>query len=133
MSELDEYRKSLIEIEQRIGAGYDKTLIPLSGGALGLTVTFIKDIVTPASAVNTWLAVSAWSAWAISLASLLLALCFGTSAYRHAITMLDNDTLDSKKPGGFYTTLTTFFNISGGLSFLAGVVLFIYFTYSNFG
>ena len=52
MSELDEYRKSLIEIEQRIGAGYDKTLITLSGGALGLTVTFIKDIVTPASAVN---------------------------------------------------------------------------------
>ena len=116
-----------------VGASYDKTLITLSGGALGLTVTFIKDIVTPTSAVNTWLAVSAWSAWAFSLASLLLALYFGTSAYRHAIKMLDNDTLDSKNPGGCYATITTIFNITGGLSFLIGVILFINFVYSNFG
>ena len=79
------------------------------------------------------MAVTAWSAWAFSLASLLLALYFGTSAYRHAIVMLDNDTLDSKNPGGCYATATTIFNIAGGLSFLVGVILFIYFTYTNFG
>lgn len=120
-------------MEQTIGAGYDKTLITLSGGALGLTITFIKNIVPPSSSVCMNLAVSAWGAWSFSLAALLIALYFGTYAYRYAIKKLDAGELNSDNPGGPYAITTNIFNVLGGVSFLVGVVLFIIFTYMNYG
>lgn len=42
-----EYLRQLIEGEREIGAGFDKTIITLSSGALGLSLAFIKDIAPP--------------------------------------------------------------------------------------
>jgi hypothetical protein len=40
INQLKEYRQTLIDVEQKIGDGFAKTIITLSGGALGITVTF---------------------------------------------------------------------------------------------
>lgn len=129
----DEYRKTLIELEQRIGEGYDKTLIALSGGALGITITFIKDIVGESNIECGRLALIAWSAWALSLSSLLAAFYFGTMAYRYAIKKLDGGELNSKNPGGIFSTFTNYLNAIGGTSFIFGVIIFIGFAYKNLG
>jgi len=129
----DEYRKTLIEMEQKVGEGFDKTLIALSGGALGVTITFIKDIVGESEIQSRELALYAWSAWAVSLSSLLLAFYFGTSAYRYAIKKLDEGKLDSKNPGGIFSSITNILNIVGGVSFIVGVILFVRFAYHNLG
>ena len=42
---LREYRKELIQTVQKLNENYDKLIITLSGGALGLSLAFIKDIV----------------------------------------------------------------------------------------
>lgn len=128
-----EYRKTLIELEQKIGEGYDKTLIALSGGALGVTITFIKDIVGGGKILCPGLALTAWSAWTVSLTSLLAAYYFGTTAYRYAIRKLDEGKLDSVNPGGLCATITNILNVVGGLSFVFGVVMFIWFSYKNLG
>lgn len=128
-----EYRKTLIEIEQKIGEGYDKTLIALSGGALGVTITFIKDIVGESEIKSECMALMAWVSWALSLTCLLSAFYFGTTAYRYAIKKLDKEELDSNNPGGIYSNITNALNLIGGLSFIAGVIFFVYFAYQNLG
>lgn len=131
--ELDKYRQQLIEFEQKIGAGYDKTLIALSGGALGISISFVKDIVGDKEVLCPLLALIAWGSWATSLACLLLAFYFGTNAYRYAIRKLDAGNLNPANPGGCYAILTAFFNALGGISFIVGVILFVYFAYKNIG
>jgi len=128
-----QYRQLLIDTEQKIGEGYDKTLIALSGGALGISLAFIKNIVGENNVVNSLFALIAWCAWAASLTFLLAAFYFGTLAYRHAITKLDAKKLNPKNPGGCFATITKWFNALGGISFILGVVSFIYFTYKNLG
>ena len=132
-NQTSEYRKTLIELEQKIGEGYDKTLIALSGGALGVTITFIKDIVGESKIIFSGLALTAWSAWALSLSCLLAAFYFGTRAYRYAIQKLDEGKLNSANPGGIYSTITNCLNVIGGVSFISGVILFVWFAYRNLG
>ena len=87
---LNQYRQQLIEIEQKIGAGYDKTLIILSGGALGVSFAFIKSFIGEVQIVSPLYALFACCFCAASLTTFLLAaFYFGSLAYRHAIKMLD--------------------------------------------
>ena len=46
-----EYRQQLITLEQKSAESFDKTVIALSGGALGLSLTFVKEIVDLANVV----------------------------------------------------------------------------------
>ncbi len=39
------YRQHLVDAEQQMQAEYDKAVLVLSGGAIGLSMTFLKDIV----------------------------------------------------------------------------------------
>lgn len=125
------YRDSLLSAEQKISESYDKTLITLSGGALGLTITFIKEIVGPSEIVCANYALIAWVSWAVSLSCLLFALLLGVYAFRHARENLDANKLNVQNPGGFYSSATRFLNIVGGILFIAGVVYFVYFSYLN--
>ncbi len=127
------YRQQLIEIEQKIHEGYDKTLISLSGGALGISFAFIKNIIGDDEIVNEQYALIAWVAWAASLTFLLTAFYFGTLAYRHAIKNLDLNKIDRENPGGCYATTMRFLNAFGGISFIIGVASFICFSYMNIG
>ena len=73
------YRNQLLEAEQKIGEGYDKTLITLSGGSLAISITFIKELVGDQPYVLVTALAISWSSWAISLTSLLLAFYLVTS------------------------------------------------------
>ncbi len=132
-SSKQQYRQQLIEIEQKIHEGYDKTLISLSGGALGISFAFIKNIVGDDEIVSQSYALIAWIAWAVSLTFLLAAFYFGTLAYRHAVKKLDLETIDRENPGGCYATIMRYLNAFGGISFIIGVASFIYFSYINLG
>ena len=55
-----EYRKLLLDLEQKSIESFDKTLLTLSGGALGLSMTCPNNFVEPAREVQaTWLTI-AW-------------------------------------------------------------------------
>lgn len=126
-----EYRNRLLDAEQKIGESCDKTLITLSGGALAISVTFIKEVLGEEDAQFLCVLSFSWSLWAISLTSVLLALYFASHAYRNAIKALDAGTLDLNRPGGVFSLLTNILNAIGGLSFLLGVLFFLIFAYKN--
>ena len=130
LSELG-YRKKLLEWEQKIGESYDKTLITLSGGALGLTIAFVKDIVGKDAIECVFLLLVSWIAWTVSLTSLLATLYFAQFAYRRTIEQLDAGTIYNETPGGGYTGVIHFLNAAGGIGFIIGVIAIVRFAYIN--
>ncbi|WP_134984071.1 hypothetical protein [Xanthomonas axonopodis] len=54
-----EYRQWLVVAEQKAQEDYDKTVLTLSGGALGISFAFVKDIVGQNPIQNSsWLLIS---------------------------------------------------------------------------
>ena len=71
----DEERKLLIDAKREAARSFDQTMIMLSAGALGLSLTFIQQLPTkPAQ----WRAVlsAAWISFGIALASILVSFLF---------------------------------------------------------
>ncbi len=80
-----EYRQQLITLEQKSVESFDKTVIALSGGALGLSLTFVKEIVDLANALQTQWLLTAWICWTTSLLCVLLSFWLSAKAMRKAI------------------------------------------------
>ena len=66
MSDTDnEYRRLLQELENKAQDQYDKTVILLSTGALGISFAFLKEIVKLETAVMIHFLIGAWICWAL--------------------------------------------------------------------
>lgn len=126
---LQAYRSLLISAEQKSQEDYDKTVIALSGGALGISFAFVKDIVGSQSlATPVWLC-AAWIAWGLSVTLVLTSFYFSHLALRKAIKQVDEnlESLYNKPPGGFFTRVTQVLNVLDGLLFLIGVAFMVIF------
>jgi hypothetical protein len=128
--ELRDYRKQLIALEQKAQEGYDKTVLSLSGGALGVSFAFVTNFVARGSMqASLWL-VAAWILWAASVTATLGSYFTSHLALRRAITDFDSGR-SYERPGGCYDVITLVLNAVGGLLFLVGVVLVAVFVWRN--
>ena len=126
-----EYRQWLVSAEQKAQEDYDKTILTLSGGALGISFAFIKDILGDNPIIHsTWL-VAAWALWALSTSAVLSSFFVSRLALRKAITQCDDRTIFKTSPGGFYTTILRVLNISAAALFFTGVCVMAGFVNSN--
>lgn len=126
-----DYRIQLIEAERSSQTAFDRTLLALSGGALGLSLTFVDRLIGPGTASRVELLWVSWIAWAASLAVMLLSHYFSTLAMRKAITQLDEGTIFQETPGGAYDSVIKIMNPAGGVLFLVGVATMIVFAIAN--
>ncbi|MHA3774782.1 hypothetical protein ACXR0O_24940 [Verrucomicrobiota bacterium sgz303538] len=55
---------------------FDKAVLALSGGALGLSFAFTEDVVGPENIVRAGFLLSAWISWGVSSASILMSYFF---------------------------------------------------------
>ena len=126
-----EYRQSLVAAEQKCQDDFDKTVLSLSGGALGVSFVFVKDLVgsNPIDHPN-WLLL-AWLTWAASSLAILASFFSSHLALRKAIQQCDDGTIYNQKPGGFLAGLTRNLNAAGALLFFVGVCLMAAFAFSN--
>ena len=131
--DLKKYRDSLLETLRFLNESYDKMLIMLSGGALGLSITFLKDVISLANVKHPELLLFSWLALIISLAAVLGRVLFGIEAYRKAVTQVDDGSIYNAKPGGIYSVLTKGLYILSASSLLTGLVLIAIFSYVNIG
>ena len=125
----DEYRRLLIETEQKAQEGFDKAILSLSGGALGISFAFVSDIVPLDSAGCLILLLLGWFCWTVAVALTLLSYFSSTQALRKAIEQLD-DKKDVTPDTGF-DKLTQCLNIWSGILFIAGVLLVSLFVATN--
>ena len=130
---LIKYRADLVETEKFLKDNYDKLVITLSGGALALSLAFLKDIVNLDKAVSLWLLILSWSCFILSLSAVLGAISFGIEAHRRAIHQVDEGIIHQQIPGGFWSKLTKNFHRSSALLLLTGLICLAIFVFINIG
>lgn len=127
-----EYRKHCVEARQKAQVDFDKILLVLAGGALGLSLTFVKEVlganVVPSSK---FLLGSGWVLLVASLLAVLASFCASRYALGSTIKRLDGG--DRKAHVGRWATCTEILNIAGGALFIAGISLVVWFACVNLG
>ncbi len=86
-----EERQKLYEGELSAQRDYDKWLITLSGGALGLSLTFLKEVVPLDKARFLWAAATSWGLFASALVVCVFGLYLSAVAFRRFAKCLDTE------------------------------------------
>jgi hypothetical protein len=120
--DLKEYRKYLIQTVQKLNENYDKLIITLSGGALALSLVFLKDVIKKNQIQEPILLIMAWGLFIASLASILGALLFGIAANKKAIKQVDANTIYKEKPGGLFSKATTILHYASSAFLIIGLI-----------
>ena len=128
-----DYREGLAEGNRRMQGEYDKTVLTLSGGALGVSFAFVDKFITHRPILHDGLLVGAWTCWAASLFIVLVSYYMSGMSYRKAIKQTDAHVIRHQRPGGISTLIVSVCNAGSGLCFLGGVVLIILFVRYNMG
>jgi hypothetical protein len=121
----------VVAAEQKAQEDYDKTVLALSGGALGITFAFVTDLVGQKPIVWPTALLVAWVAWGVSVTCVLGSFFFSQQALRRTIDQLDASRIREEHPGGVFSKVTAILNALGGVLFLAGVVSTILFVAVN--
>jgi hypothetical protein len=129
---ISKFRALLSSLERESQRSYDKAVLTLSGGALGVTVSFLKNVIHGAAIHLDLLALS-WICWGISLSCVLYSFYASNLALRKALLQLDAQTIGQQRPGGAFDILTAILNFAAGALFLVGILLFVIFAFANLG
>lgn len=132
MSEdLKKYRDHLVVAEQKTQEDFDKTVLSLSGGALGISFAFITDVAGEPPFIQPLLLFLAWLCWGASVSSVLVSYFASHLALRKTIKQVDAGQIYNARVGGAYDLATAALNGLGALLFIGGVILVVYFAYLN--
>ena len=99
------YRSLLVQTAQKAQDDYDKAVTALSGGAIRLSLTFLKDVVGTRMLVDVIWLLCAWASWGFSVAMVLLSFYAGHLALQNAIKQVDRGTIHSQRPGGILCSM----------------------------
>ncbi len=123
------YLNLLTKTAQDSQSDYDKAALTLSGGALGVSIAFVKDIIGSNAGRHCWL-MAAWLPWGISCASVLVSYYTSARAHRKEIADFDADPSGNRS----FSLSDSFTNILNGLSggcFVLGLFCFCWFAAGN--
>ena len=125
------YRELLETLKQSSQESYDKTVLSLSAGALGVSFAFVKDIVGSWPALAPGWLFAAWVFWGMSVTSVLASFFCSQKALQKAIKQVDADEMYHKNLGGHLNTATILLNYAAGFCFFLGVITMIIFVAHN--
>jgi hypothetical protein len=126
-----DHRKLLVAADQKSQEDFDKTVLALSGGALGISFAFLKDVIGTEPIHFSMLLVSAWSVWGLSMLCVLTSYFCSHMAIRRMITQIDEDTFHTQKKGGAWRDVTATLNVLGAVFFVGGVLSITIFAAKN--
>lgn len=127
----NEYRQWLISAEQKAQDDFDKAVLALSGGALGISFIFVKDIIGPGAIHSPALLLVAWLAWAFSSLAILASYFASHLALRQAIKQCDDGSIYGNTPGGIFSRITRNLNAAGAILFVVGICFMAAFVFTN--
>ncbi len=116
--DLNSHRDHLVAARQKAQDDYDKTVLKLSGGALGIAFAFAGRYQVPYSILVTSLLL-----WTASVTAVLVSYFLSHYANDKAIDQVDRGEAHTKRPGGRFSIATLVCNIAAGLLFVAGVII----------
>ena len=124
-------RKVVIECDKKSIEEYDKAVMTLSGGALGLSFTFLKYVGNPDKLAAKSFLLGAWGMWGLSISIVLCSHYLSHRAMRHALEAMNRNELSQEKPGGVADDVINWLNPLGGILFLLGLVSLMVFVWKN--
>lgn len=131
--QISAYRSTLVALESQMQSAYDKAVMTLSGGALAVSMTFVKDIADKAALRNTGCLLTAWIMWGLSVAVTLASFYTSSLALRKAIRQTDEKDIYTQAVGGVCNRATAVLNPLAGFLFFLGVVAIVVFVGGNVG
>ena len=102
----------------------------MSGGALGISLVFYKEIVGENFPLSPHLLLWSWGIWAGSIATVVASYYLSRMALRKAIDQTDRKDF-SEGVGGWPAKVTGYANALSGILFVIGIGCFIAFTSEN--
>jgi hypothetical protein len=130
--QMAEYRNWLIAADQKSSESYDKAVMTLAGGALGLSLTFLKDIIKVPHPEFLWLLGTSWVCLTLSLTCILISMLSSQWALRKAIKQVDQGLVPAVRAGGGFAIMTEILNVLSATTLVIGVLLLAGFSISNF-
>ncbi|MGA2266779.1 MAG: hypothetical protein ABSH10_10185 [Phycisphaerae bacterium] len=131
------HREVLISGELSQSLSYDKHILTLASGGLGLSIIFMHDIATRPVCWSFCFLIITWLCLTLSILSTLVSFLTSQEAYRRQCNAWDEEMRnleqkDSTEPlSNPYTTWTGRLNIVSMILFILGVVSFIIFAAGN--
>jgi len=141
----DKYWYRLLADRSKVHEEYDKLVIMLSGGALGLSLVLVDKVIGQEAIREPGWLICAWVMWALSLTSLLISLLMSMWAYGYAIKRLakkmqcqaeskgETEEIFDPNPGGCFDKFRAVFNVGGAVLFILGLIMMIIFVSYNLG
>ncbi|QDV38557.1 hypothetical protein ElP_65120 [Tautonia plasticadhaerens] len=130
-----EQRKGYLDALLDAYRSFDKTMITLSAGALGLSVVFVKEV-APAPAPETiWGLHIAWGLFGLALVLILSSFLTSQYSWQRAMDREDEAFTNGGVPpesGNAWAGATKILNISCLVAFATGVLAFVWFSTVNF-
>ena len=128
------YYCALTDAAQKSQDSYDKTIIAISGGAFGLTLSYMKDFVADKPISSGWELLAAWAFWTISISVVLFSFYSGGQAHlKAAEEYAKNPTSFNKETaGGKFNSATKLLNFVSGLTCVLGLISIMFFVGANF-
>jgi VIT1/CCC1 family predicted Fe2+/Mn2+ transporter len=128
MSETASERNRLIETHNAASESYDRGIMTLSGGSLGLSLAFIKDIAP--HPVRVWAIQSSWGLMVASLVFVIGSHALSVEVHRRIIECIDGNRTYADEPWWVKTGVTRM-NVLSGTLFLLGAAFLVYFASAN--
>jgi hypothetical protein len=108
---------------------FDKAVIALSGGALGVSIAFVRDVFP--QTVHLWAFGAAWIAFTLSIIAIFISLLTAGQSVRFTIAELDKGTVNREQPGGWMDRVTGWLNYVAAGLFVGGVFFLGWFVLVN--
>lgn len=129
--EMLEYRNWLVAADQKASEAYDKAVMTLAGGALGLSLTFVKEIARSPRPESLWRLETSWLCLTLSLGFILVSMLWSQWALRKAMRQVDEFSLPGARAGGGFAIFTAALNVLSSLALLVGIGFLAWFSISN--
>jgi len=129
--QMDAYRALNENLMYQASQNFDKYLITLSAGSLGLSLTFLSTMFKGKDLHSQGFLFTAWACWLVSIMSILYSFATSAKSHSNAIDQVDKGTAHEEKIGGHSTTITQILSIVGGVSFFIAIFSICFFVGIN--
>jgi hypothetical protein len=123
-------RQWLLQADHAASRDFDKAVMTLAAGALGVSIAFVHDL-APDPVHVTWLG-WAWGLFALSLVLILVSFLTSQLALRREMKVLSGERSDAR-PGGPLGPLTIGLNWGSAGALVSGVIALVVFALYNRG
>lgn len=124
----DEHWAALNEALTEASRSFDRTVLTLAGGALVLSIGFLRDVAPKPEAIE--IVITAWAFLTASLISTMVSYFTAERGLEYSLRKLQKGEFD-KSRGGTWGNVTDILNRIAGASFLVGAILLVVFAVIN--